>query len=161
MSAGTDREDRDNDESVSVLVGTAELTQEVTAMRVSSGKMEMHNGGKGFWVQGLPVFSDGCTIHDSSRRCGSEFQQKKLSGSFSNRKVKGNVEVRWCSNGKKICEGLLAHGDSGPEVERRWRLVGRLWVKELRAVWSLFLLSVSLGTLIPAPFQEAATAAVF
>ncbi|GAB4833173.1 hypothetical protein Ancab_031417 [Ancistrocladus abbreviatus] len=86
----------------------------------------------------------------------SEFQQKNLSGSFSNRKVKGNADVRWCSNGKKICEGLLAHvlcpfcilmkswifcvfpvllsldlGDSGPEVERRRRLVGRLWVRGL------------------------------
>ncbi|GAB4852431.1 hypothetical protein Ancab_016625 [Ancistrocladus abbreviatus] len=60
MKAAIDREDGGNDVNMLVQARTAELPLEVTASRGSSGKLEQHNGGNGFWAQGWPAFSKGC-----------------------------------------------------------------------------------------------------
>ncbi|GAB4849772.1 hypothetical protein Ancab_004568, partial [Ancistrocladus abbreviatus] len=61
MIVDTNGEDRDNDESVSVQVGIAELPHEVMGTIVGSGKLEKHNGGRRHRAQGQVAFSKGCT----------------------------------------------------------------------------------------------------
>ncbi|GAB4829957.1 hypothetical protein Ancab_019603 [Ancistrocladus abbreviatus] len=97
MIADTDREDRDNDESVSVQVGTTELPKEVTGMIVSSGKLEKHNGGRRYRAQGRVVFSEGCTNPDSSGSRGIQYM-----GSLSKaHKQTFSYEVECCGPGNR------------------------------------------------------------
>ncbi|GAB4850828.1 hypothetical protein Ancab_030127 [Ancistrocladus abbreviatus] len=93
MIADTDREDKDNDESVSIQVGTAELPQEGCTNPNSSGRRGIQYMGSLSKAHKQMFSYEVECCGPGNRGCGSVFQQKNLSKSYSNQRLKGFAEV--------------------------------------------------------------------